>query len=126
VSAQSWFRKYSKSGWATCPITQSGFIRVSSNPTVISEAASPQQAIAKLEEIVALKGHFFWSCDLPFDRKGIPFGLVMGYRQVTDAYLLGLTIRNDGRLVTFDRAVSSLIPRESPLQKHIQIIDTRT
>lgn len=31
--------------------------------------------------------------------------LLGGYRQLTDAYLLGLAVKHGGRLATFDRAI---------------------
>ncbi len=33
---------------------------------------------------------------------------LFGHRQVTDAYLLGLAIKNKGRLVTLDRGIEVL------------------
>jgi predicted nucleic acid-binding protein len=31
---------------------------------------------------------------------------VLGHRQVTDAYLLALAVRHEGRFVTFDRRIA--------------------
>ncbi len=59
----------------------------------------------------ALPGHVFWTDDVsPGTGDATPFGRVVGYRQVTDAHLLALAIRRQGRLATFDRGVSELIP----------------
>ncbi len=53
----------------------------------------------------------FWTDDVSPGMGGMtPFGRVVGYRQVTDAHLLALAISRKGRLATFDRGVSELIP----------------
>lgn len=122
-SAREWFDSEGKNGWATCPITQSGFIRVSSNPRAVDPAVSPREARALLNQIVHLGRHEFWPADLDFlsDSK-IPLRDVMGYRQVTDAYLLGLTIEHHGILVTFDGAIPDLLPGNSPHRAVIHLL----
>jgi predicted nucleic acid-binding protein len=37
---------------------------------------------------------------------------MQGYRQITDAYLLGLAIHNKGKLATLDRGIRHLAGRE--------------
>jgi predicted nucleic acid-binding protein len=67
--------------------------------------------MALLREIRSLPGHTFWTDDVsPADPKGIAFDSVVGYRQITDAHLLTLAIRNGGRLSTFDKGVPDLLP----------------
>lgn len=109
--AIAWFGSVREDGWATCPVTESGFIRVSSNARVIPEARTPAAAIAHLGRMRHLPGHVFWSDDVsPTDPSATAFGRVVGHRQVTDAHLLTIAIRNGGRLATFDRGVSDLVP----------------
>jgi hypothetical protein len=111
VRAQRWFRDVRADGWATCSVTESGFVRVSSNGRVIPDARSPEQAIALLGHMRALEGHTFWQDDVsPLDDDALPFGLVVGYRQVTDAHLLTLARRRGGRLATFDQGITELAP----------------
>ncbi len=110
--AQDWFRRHARAGWATCPLTQCGFVRISSNPRIIPEAVPPPQALALLREVVAHPHHRFWPDDIGLSEA--PTELLMGHRQVTDAYLLGLALRNHGRLVTLDAGVASLLPPRSP------------
>jgi toxin-antitoxin system PIN domain toxin len=112
--ALDWFKKHQRQGWATCPVTQSGFIRVSSNRALIPEARTPEEAAALLREIVDLSGHEFWADDIAL--VGSPFvdmSKVHGFRQVTDAHLLALAIRHSGRLATLDRSVRVLAPAGS-------------
>lgn len=109
--AHAWFRGIRDKGWATCPITESGLVRVSSNVRVIPDARTPSEAVALLEKIRRLPGHRFWVDDVsPADSAAGPFARVVGYRQVTDAHLLTLALRNSGSLATFDRGVAELVP----------------
>jgi uncharacterized protein len=108
--AHAWFRAARRSGWATCPATQSGFIRVSSNRRVVPEAPTPTEARALLQQMVAIGAHEFWPDDVAPVEPGGPFDRVVGYRQVSDAHLLALVMRRRGRLATFDRSVRELVP----------------
>ena len=110
--ALDWFLAERKLGWATCPTTQSGFIRVSSNRAVIPEAKTPDEARSVLERIVALPGHNFWNDDVDLARTTrIDWTRIRGHRQVTDAQLLALAIERKGRLATLDAGIEDLVPR---------------
>lgn len=115
VAAHEWFGTERDRRWATCPLTESGFVRVSSNPATTPEARTPAEAIELLERIVSQPGHVFWrdEVSLAADRT-IPRQRLLGHRQVTDAHLVRLTIRHGGRLATFDRGVRDLIPDDAP------------
>jgi uncharacterized protein len=64
-----------------------------------------------LGRIREVPGHEFWPDDVsPTDPMSEPYRRVFGYRQVTDAHLLSLAIRRGGRLATFDRGISDLVP----------------
>jgi hypothetical protein len=82
----------------------------------------PRQALKALERIVGNERHVFWPDDVSLCDERVPLDRVMGHRQLTDAYLLGLAIRNGGRLVTLDRSISSLLPARDPRQKAIVLI----
>ena len=97
--------------WVTCPITESGFVRVSSNPATTPEARSPVEAIELLQRMVDQPGHVFWSDDISLATDElVSRQRLVGYRQVTDAHLLSLAIRRGGRLVTFDQGILQLVP----------------
>jgi len=109
--AHDWFSGVRGAGWATCPLTEAGFVRVSSNVRVIPDARSPRQAMDLLARIRAVEGHTFWIDDVsPVASDPSAFERVVGYRQVTDAHLLTLATRRGGRLATFDRGVGELAP----------------
>jgi toxin-antitoxin system PIN domain toxin len=108
--AVAWFAGSRDSAFATCPITESGFVRISLNPRVVSESKSAKAVLGILERFRALPNHVFWAEDLPVPAAIAPFELLAGFRQVTDAYLLALAAAKGGRLVTFDRALADLAP----------------
>lgn len=110
-AAVAWFEADRDAGWATCPVTESGFLRVSSNRKAILTARPIEETAEMLRAWRNLPGHDFWADDVCLvDGDEIDIGRIVGYRQITDAHLLALAIRRSGRLVTFDRAVASLSP----------------
>lgn len=109
--AQDWLETHARSGWATCPFTQAAFIRLSSNPTVSPDAIAPSKAQLLLDINLSHPHHRFWPDELSIRDATAPLrGSLVGHRQTTDAYLLGLAIFRKGKLATFDRAIASLIP----------------
>jgi toxin-antitoxin system PIN domain toxin len=123
--AHAWLAANEANGWATCPLTQCAFVRVSSNPKIIPEAVTPREARVLLKAMVALKHHVFWPDDVAFCDEAVPFGLLVGHRQVTDAYLLGLAIRHKGKLVTLDRGVAALLPPGDARRDAIEILSVK-
>lgn len=103
---RTWFAGHSSDGWATCPITESGFVRVSSNPKVLPSAIGVEAARAVLSALRALDGHRFLPDDVSLGDSDVP--AMTGHRQVTDAHLLTLARRRSVRLVTFDAGVLAL------------------
>lgn len=109
--AARWFESQREQGWATCPVTQSGFVRVSSNRRIVPEAKSPAEAVAVLTQLIRLSDHHFWHDDIAFaGSEFIDPDRILGHHHVTDAHLVALAIRHKGRLATFDRNVAALVP----------------
>lgn len=108
-AAHRWFADRGNAPWATCPITQLGFVRIVSNPAFSRDALTTAAAVALLADNLAHEGHVFWMEDLQVQDaiKGMEPRL-HGYRQLTDAYLLALASRRKGALATFDRGLISL------------------
>ncbi len=116
-AAHAWFAAHASEGWATCPMTQCGFVRISANPRIIAEAVAPSAAVALLHRMLAHPQHVFWTDDITFVAATYVSGeRIIGHRQVTDAYLLGLSLHHGGRLVTFDRGIVSLARNEHDQQ----------
>lgn len=111
VAAQTWFGTFGQRAWATCPLTQAAFVRISSNPKFIDGAVTPSQAAELLSEVTNKEQHEFWPDDVSLaNTKTIAWPYVVGHRQVTDAYLLALAKARGGKLATLDGGVASLLP----------------
>jgi toxin-antitoxin system PIN domain toxin len=107
--AHRWFAGRANAQWATCSLTQLGFVRLVSDPAFSRDAVSPAEALALLAENLTHAAHEFWSdsVHVPAAVKGMESAL-QGYRQLTDAYLLALAYRRKGVLATFDRGLRAL------------------
>lgn len=106
AAVRSWFAANSAAGWATCPITESGFVRVSSNPKVLPSPIGVDAARAVLSALRMADGHRFLVDDVSIADADVP--RMSGHRQVTDAHLLALAHRRGVRLVTFDTGVLTM------------------
>lgn len=113
--AHAWFERNHKSGWATCPSTQAGFIRVVSNPAFSRDALTPRAAFDQLERMIGQPGHRFWADDTTLvGSRFLASEKLVGHRQVTDAHLLAIALRHRGALATLDRAARSVVPPAFP------------
>ncbi|HEY1490295.1 MAG TPA: TA system VapC family ribonuclease toxin [Verrucomicrobiae bacterium] len=101
AEAHAWFATHARKGWATCGLTQLGFVRLSSNPAyTATDAVPPQEAASLLRRWTQLKSHRFWASP-PADNPAI-YARALGHQQVNDAWLVEVARRNGGRLVTLD------------------------
>jgi hypothetical protein len=121
-AVQQWLAREARKGWATCPFTQAGFVRIISNPAFSRDALAPQQALSLLRANLEHPFHQFWPAALTVHEALAKVAKVVGHQQITDAYLLGLAIHNKGRLATLDRAVASLLPESSTAPARIEVI----
>lgn len=106
-AATAWLAAHARLGWASCPLTQNGCLRILSLPSY----PNPQPAASvaqRLGQAVADASHAFWPDAFSLlDEGRLLWDRVLGSRQVTDAYLLALATANAGRLVTFDRGIAA-------------------
>jgi toxin-antitoxin system PIN domain toxin len=116
--ARGWFATKAGNGWASCPITQNGCVRIMSHPSY----PNPLKVGAireRLGEAIATAHHQFWADDVSLlDARIADRTRIHGPRQVTDLYLLALAVRQGGCFVSFD----SSIPRTAILgaeKKHL-------
>ncbi len=111
--ARDWLEKNKGLGWATCAITQLGFIRISCQPSIFgAHARTPEQARLLLTHYIAEKNHTFFS-ELPSPSNCAEFSRIMGPNKVTDAYLISLARFHHSRFVTFDKRLASLTSNKS-------------
>jgi len=104
-TAMSWFAKHAREGWASCPITQNGCVRIMSNPSYPNPL--PVQAVMKrLADACQQDVHEFWSDEVSLlDPDIFDSTRIHGLRQLTDIYLLALAVQQQGRFVTFDTGI---------------------
>ena len=103
--ARSWLLSQSNPAWASCPLTQNGFIRIVSQPAYPGHI-SVVQATDLLAKATSTSHHQFWPDGLSLlDRAIFHHGQIHGPKQITDAYLLALAVNHGGRLVALDRSI---------------------
>jgi uncharacterized protein len=102
---RAWWAADADRGWATCPLTQNGFVRVMSQSSYPGHR-SIADATAALRAGISQPGHDFWPDSVSIaDQSIFDHRRMLGPNQITDAYLLAIAVKNSGCLVTFDRAV---------------------
>ena len=106
AAIRAWFASSAERGWATCPLTESGFVRVSSNRKVLTHPITVEEARGVMATMRAVADHQFLIDDVSITDGDIPS--LSGHRQVTDAHLLTLARRRGARVVTFDGGLNSL------------------
>jgi toxin-antitoxin system PIN domain toxin len=116
-SAINWFAKNAGEGWASCPITQNGCIRIMSN-LGYPNPLPVQAVIAHLAEACLQDIHEFWPDEVSLlDADVVDSARIHGPRQLTDIYLLALAVQRKGRLVTFDTGIPLAAVRNATTQK---------
>jgi uncharacterized protein len=111
--ASAWLGENIRGGWASCAITQNGCVRIMSQPGYPN--ALPAARVAqRLREATETAAHAFVPGDLSLlDARHFDTDQLLGHRQVTDAYLLGLAAANDLRFTTFDASMPSRVVRSA-------------
>jgi predicted nucleic acid-binding protein len=60
----------------------------------------------RLRSFCSTTDHHFWADSVSLtDESLFRLSAITGHQKITDAYLLGLAVRNHGRLATFDRSI---------------------
>ena len=106
AAARHWMRENIRHGWATCPITQNGCLRIMAQPGYPQRIPSSLVA-ERLREATATEHHRFWSDDVSLlESRTVDWKRVIGPRQITDVHLLALAVEHGGRFVTFDARIA--------------------
>lgn len=101
----TWFNRNLEQGWASCPLTQNGYLRVRSQPSY-PRPLNLAEAYAQLLDATSSQHHQFIADDISLlDDTLVRFQDLAGPRQLTDVYLLTLAVAHDARLVTLDRRI---------------------
>ena len=110
TAARAWFEANRDDGWATCILTEAGFVRVSCNPSVVRHKVTPLDTITVLNRLTRLGSHEFWPLDQSILQLPDSIGArLQGYRQITDAVLLAAAMRRNGQLATLDSRIEGLV-----------------
>lgn len=121
--ARCWSAGQPAQGWATCPLTEAGFVRLSSQPAAVETAVGVREAIRTLEAAVAAPEHVSWPLDhgigglSPEIRRRL-----MGPRQTTEAVLPDLAIRRGGKLATLGRRAENLLAADSAHREALEVL----
>jgi hypothetical protein len=81
--ARTWLESEIRHGWASCAITQNGFVRIISQHSYPSPVP-PRDALGLLAEATTTSHHDFWPCSVsPADADTVDARHVRGSRQLT-------------------------------------------
>jgi toxin-antitoxin system PIN domain toxin len=103
-AAHRWFVDVGDQSWATCPLTENGYVRVASHPNYPNRPGDVNTVLAILRRFCAADGHQFWTEDVSI-RELLVSDAVLTHAHVTDVYLLGLAVHKGGKLATLDRRI---------------------
>lgn len=117
-TAKDWALKNGSSGWASCPLTQNGCIRIVIQPGYPGPATM-QQAIQTLLSLWQSPHHQFWCDEMSLlDANAFDHSKIYGHRQLTYLNMLGLAVKHQGRFVTLDSA-TLLSPVKGAKKQHV-------
>ena len=121
--ASAWLSANIAAGWASCAITQNGCVRIMSQPGYPN--ALPAARVAqRLREATDTAHHQFLPADLSLlDKAHFDTEQLLGHRQVTDAFLLGMAVAHGLRFVTFDGSVPMRVVRGATGKHVIKLFD---
>ena len=108
--ATNWFHSKINMSWATCPLTENGFVRIISQQQYKNTSLSSENVRQLLENLCRQPGHQFWPDDLSIrDMNQIP--TIPGPKAITDLYLLALAVKHHGKFASLDASIDpSLVP----------------
>ena len=105
-AVRRWLRDNIREGWATCPLTENGCVRIMAQPAYPNRLPASQVA-ERLRTASATDHHHFWPDEVSLLNSGVvDWRRVVGPRQISDVYLLALAVARRGRFVTFDARIN--------------------
>ncbi|MFB5649900.1 TA system VapC family ribonuclease toxin [Leptospira wolffii] len=105
-AAWEWFLERSSEVWATCPITENGFVRIFGSPKYPNGPGSEEKARELLSQLRLVRGHKFLHDDISISNLSIFPDLRFSLsKNLTDLYLLGLAANHSCKFVSFDAGI---------------------
>ncbi len=121
-AAHRWFAPNRGAGWATCPLTENGLVRILANPAYLAAPGGAAGILKRLDTFCASGGHVFWEDAISLrDERLFRRTRALTHRQLADVYLLGLAKKKGGRLVTFDAKIP-WIAVVGAAEDHLEVI----
>jgi uncharacterized protein len=119
---KKWMRTLKGESWGVCPLTESGYLRITTTPRMHSGNRMLKDSLAVLQDLMGQPGYRYWPITESWAVLTAPFApRITGHRQITDAYLLGLAIKENGVLVTFDRGIKYMAGPE--FSRNVLVLD---
>lgn len=105
--AEEWFEAEAGNGWATCPITENGVLRIIGSPRYPKGPGTPAAVVGMVAALRALPAHEFWPDEISILESDLVDPAQLGNSaSITDTYLLALAVHWGGRLASFDQRLS--------------------
>ncbi len=112
LESKRWFVSEKNRSWATCPMTQNGFVRITSKPNYPGGHGFVPEQLSTLRTLCKLAVHTFWPDDVTLlEVSWMKSADLVSPSQLTDLYLLALAIKHGGKLVTFDKKIPAHLIR---------------
>jgi hypothetical protein len=99
-----WFAEKGRQSWATCPLTENGFIRIASHPNYPNRPGDVTAVLDIFRQLCEAPGHHFWPEDISI-LQILEADAIITHVQITDVYLLGLAVHKRGKLATLDQRI---------------------
>ena len=121
--AHEWWGENQTAGWASCPLTENGVVRIMSNSSYNPRRSlTPKAVIAILRSFTTATNHEFWADSVSLlDDDIVDPTAIFGPRQITDIYLLALASAQKARFVTFDESIHLRAVRSASLDSLVTI-----
>jgi toxin-antitoxin system PIN domain toxin len=98
--------------WAICAFSEAGLLRHMTRPKI--GELTMEEAFAMVERLAQEPGYHYQPISVDWHTLcGRFFSRLFGYKQITDAYLLGLAVYEGLTLVTLDKAILHLAGEHS-------------
>ena len=120
--AHDWFAGHRRQGWATCPITENGLVRVACQQPSAEAVLRPADVVDAFRRFCGDKHHHAWTDAVHLtDESLFAPEFIRGAAQITDVFLLGLARKHGGYLATFDRGIPLKSVRGAS-SRHLRVI----
>lgn len=101
-AARAWWDQQKSNGWASCPLTENGVVRILSSTSYKGGPFSAFDVVAGLKEFIRKTDHAFWTDTLSILDDRTFDAAKLTSSKLTDSYLLALAHTNNGSFATLD------------------------